>query len=125
MRTIDFKSFPTIFTNKKCTAASVCFSNNELDSVYEQVKAMYDQAHRSDDMPSEPGWYVTQDGEDLLSYDGDAWHIHNVTCEALLFADGDLDTTDWNVVKLTFDADAFPLIPFKLEDIAHGRLNHE
>ena len=59
--------------------------------------------------PSEPGWYVTADGNDLLSFDGDAWHMHNISAEALLFADGDLDAQDWTVVLRTFNDDAFPL----------------
>lgn len=118
LRSIDFETMPYLFTDKAGTCLSVQFDEMELDGIYKQVKAMYDQAHRSDDMPSEPGWYVTQDGEDLLSYDGDAWHIHNVTCEALLFADGDLDTADWDVVKRTFDDDSFPLIPVNLNDTA-------
>ena len=54
------------------------FDGRELDDIYKQVKAMYDQAHSYDDMPTEPGWYVTRDGGDLLSFDGDAWHIHNL-----------------------------------------------
>lgn len=53
---------------------------------------------------------MTRDGEDLLSFDGDAWHIHNLG-GAEPFADGDLETMDWSVVKRTFDADSFPLVP--------------
>ena len=88
-----------------------------------KCKTMYDQAHPShpsDDMPTEPGWYATRDGEDLLSYDGDAWHIHNIDCDAQLFVDGDLETMDWSVVKRTFDADAFPLIPVNLNDTSRA-----
>lgn len=117
MISINFKSMSYLYANADANVSSVTFNESELDSVYEQVKDMYERKHRPD-MPSEPGWYVTQDGEDLLSYDGDAWHIHNVTCETQLFADGDLDTTDWNVVKRTFDTDSFPLIPVKLKDTA-------
>ena len=31
--------------------------------------------------PSEPGWYITADGFDPLSFDGDAWHMHYVSAE--------------------------------------------
>lgn len=117
LRSIDFKTMPYLFTDKAGTCLTVEFDGRELDDIYKQVKAMYDQAHSSDDMPTEPGWYVTRDGEDLLSYDGDAWHIHNIDCDAQLFVDGDLETMDWSVVKRTFDADAFPLIPVNLNDI--------
>lgn len=110
LRSIDFKTMPYLFTNKAGTCLTVEFDGKELDDIYKQVKAMHDQAHSSDDMPTEPGWYATRDGEDLLSYDGDAWHIHNIG-GAEPFADGDLETMDWSVVKRTFDADAFPLIP--------------
>lgn len=47
----------------------------------------------------------------LLSFDGDAWHIHYLGCGTEPFADGDLETMDWNVVKRTFDANSFPLVP--------------
>lgn len=70
LRSIDFKTMPYLFTNKAGTCLTVEFDGRELDDIYKQVKAMYDQAHSSDDMPTEPGWYVTRDGEDLLSYDG-------------------------------------------------------
>lgn len=99
LRSIDFKTMPYLFTDKAGTCLTVEFDGRELDDIYKQVKAMYDQAHSSDDMPTEPGWYATRDGEDLLSYDGDAWHIHNIDCDAQLFADGDLETMDWSVVK--------------------------
>lgn len=83
-----------------------------VDRVFgRHVEAPYDRAYSSDGMPTDPGWYVTRDGEDVLSYDGDAWHIHNLECGAEPFADGDLETMDWSVVKRTFDADSFPLIP--------------
>ena len=114
LRSIDFKTMPYLFTDKAGTCLTVEFDGRELDDIYKQVKTMYDQAHPShpsDDMPTEPGWYATRDGEDLLSYDGDAWHIHNIDCDAQLFVDGDLETMDWSVVKRTFDADSFPLIP--------------
>ena len=120
LRSIDFKTMPYLFTDKAGTCLTVEFDGRELDDIYKQVKAMYDQAHSSDDMPTEPGWYVTRDGEDLLSYDGDAWHIHNIDCDAQLFVDGDLETMDWSVVKRTFDADAFPLIPVNLNDISRA-----
>ena len=120
LRSIDFKTMPYLFTNKAGTCLTVEFDGRELDSIYKQVKAMYDQAHSSDDMPTEPGWYVTRDGEDLLSFDGDAWHIHNIDCDAQLFVDGDLETMDWSVVKRTFDADAFPLIPVNLNDTSRA-----
>lgn len=110
LRSIDFKTMPYLFTNKAGTCLTVEFDGRELDGIYKQVKAMYDQAHSSDDMPTEPGWYMTRDGEDLLSFDGDAWHIHNLG-GAEPFADGDLETMDWSVVKRTFDADSFPLVP--------------
>lgn len=105
LRSIDFKTMPYLFTDKAGTCLTVDFDERELDDIYKQVKTMYDQAHPShpsDDMPTEPGWYATRDGEDLLSYDGDAWHIHNIDCDAQLFADGDLETMDWSVVKRTF-----------------------
>lgn len=114
LRSIDFETMPYLFTDKAGTCLTVEFDGRELDGIYKQVKAMYDQAHPSDDMPiepMEPGWYVTRDGEDVLSYDGDAWHIHNLECGAEPFADGDLETMDWSVVKRTFGADSFPLIP--------------
>ena len=116
LRSIDFKTMPYLFTDKAGTCLTVEFDERELDGIYKQVKAMYDQAHPShpsDDMPiepMEPGWYMTRDGEDLLSFDGDAWHIHNLG-GAEPFADGDLETMDWSVVKRTFDADSFPLVP--------------
>lgn len=119
MRTIDFKSLPYCYTDRHFKVASVCFSDDELDSVYAQVKAMYNQAHYSD-MPTEPGWYVTQDGESLLSFDGDEWHIHCINGLTPLFADGDSATMDWSVVKRTFDDNSFPLVPINLEDIARG-----
>lgn len=128
LRSIDFKTMPYLFTDKAGTCLTVDFDERELDDIYKQVKTMYDQAHPShpsDDMPTEPGWYATRDGEDLLSYDGDAWHIHNIDCDAQLFADGDLETMDWSVVKRTFDADAFPLVHVDLEEIANRRGNHE
>lgn len=125
LRSIDFETMPYLFTDKAGTCLSVQFDESELDGIYKQVKAMHDQAHSSDDMPTEPGWYVTRDGEDLLSYDGDAWHIHNIDCDAQLFVDGDLETMDWSVVKRTFDADAFPLVHVDLEEIANRRGNHE
>lgn len=78
LRSIDFKTMPYLFTDKAGTCLTVEFDGRELDDIYKQVKAMYDQAHSSDDMPTEPGWYATRDGEDLLSYDGDAWHIHRL-----------------------------------------------
>ena len=124
LRSIDFKTMPYLFTNKAGTCLTVEFDGRELDDIYKQVKAMHDQAHSSDDMPTEPGWYVTRDGEDLLSYDGDAWHIHNLG-GAEPFVDGDLETMDWSVVKRTFDADAFPLVHVDLEEIANRRGNHE
>lgn len=117
LRSIDFKTMPYLFTDKAGTCLTVEFDGRELDGIYKQVKAMYDQEHPSDGMPiepMEPGWYMTRDGEDLLSFDGDAWHIHNLKCGAEPFADGDLETMDWSVVKRTFDADAFPLIPVNL-----------
>lgn len=77
LRSIDFKTMPYLFTDKAGTCLTVEFDGRELDDIYKQVKTMYDQAHPSDDMPTEPGWYVTRDGEDLLSYDGDAWHIYD------------------------------------------------
>ena len=119
LRSIDFKTMPYLFTDKAGDSI-VAFDGRELDGIYKQVKAMHDQAHSSDDMPTEPGWYVTRDGEDLLSYDGDAWHIHNIDCDAEPFADGDLETMDWSVVKRTFDADAFPLIPVNLNDTSRA-----
>lgn len=123
LRSIDFKTMPYLFTDKAGTCLTVEFDGRELDDIYKQVKTMYDQAHPShpsDDMPTEPGWYATRDGEDLLSYDGDAWHIHNIDCDAQLFVDGDLETMDWSVVKRTFDADAFPLIPVNLNDTSRA-----
>lgn len=114
LRSIDFENMPYLFTDRTGTCLSVRFDERELDGIYKQVKAMYDQSHPSDGMPiepMEPGWYMTRDGEDLLSFDGDAWHIHNLACGAEPFADGDLETMDWSVVKRTFDADSFPLIP--------------
>lgn len=123
LRSIDFKTMPYLFTDKAGTCLTVDFDERELDDIYKQVKTMYDQAHPShpsDDMPTEPGWYATRDGEDLLSYDGDAWHIHNVKCDAQLFADGDLDTMDWSVVKRTFDADSFPLVYVDFEDVSRA-----
>lgn len=119
-RSIDFKTTPYLLTNKAGTCLTVEFDGRELDDIYAQVKAMYDQAHSSGDMPTKPGWYMTRDGEDLLSFDGDAWHIHNVKCDAQLFADGDLDTMDWSVVKHTFDADSFPLVYVDLEDVSRA-----
>lgn len=119
LRSIDFKTMPYLFTDKAGTCLTVEFDGRELDDIYKQVKAMYDQAHSSDDMPTEPGWYVTRDGEDLLSYDGDAWHIHNLG-GAEPFADGDLETMDWSVVKRTFDADSFPLVYVDFEDVSRA-----
>lgn len=113
LRSIDFKTMPYLFTDKAGTCLTVEFDGRELDDIYKQVKAMHDQEHPSDGMPiepMEPGWYMTRDGEDLLSFDGDAWHIHNLG-GAEPFADGDLETMDWSVVKRTFDADSFPLVP--------------
>lgn len=113
LRSIDFKTMPYLFTDKAGTCLTVEFDGRELDDIYKQVKAMHDQEHPSDGMPiepMEPGWYMTRDGEDLLSFDGDAWHIHNLG-GAEPFADGDLETMDWSVVKRTFDADSFPLRP--------------
>lgn len=82
-----------------------------VDRVFgRHVEAPYDRAYSSDGMPTKPGWYVTRDGEDLLSYDGDAWHIHSLG-GAEPFADGDLETMDWSVVRRTFEADSFPLVP--------------
>lgn len=81
LRSIDFETMPYLYTDKAGTCLTVDFDERELDDIYKQVKTMYDQAHPShpsDDMPTEPGWYATRDGEDLLSYDGDAWHIHNI-----------------------------------------------
>jgi len=121
LRSIDFKTMPYLFTDKAGTYLTVEFDSRELDGIYKQVKAMYDQAHPSDDMPIEPmkpGWYVTRDGEDVLSYDGDAWHIHNLECGAEPFADGDLETMDWSVVKRTFGADSFPLIPVNPRELS-------
>lgn len=86
LRSIDFKTMPYLFTDKAGTCLTVEFDGRELDDIYKQVKTMYDQAHPShpsDDMPTEPGWYATRDGEDLLSYDGDAWHIHNIDKNAV------------------------------------------
>lgn len=123
LRSIDFKTMPYLFTDKAGTCLTVEFDGRELDDIYAQVKAMYDLEphYKSDsDMPTEPGWYVTRDGEDLLSFDGDAWHIHNVKCDAQLFADGDLDTMDWSVVKRTFDADSFPLVYVDFEDVSRA-----
>lgn len=120
LRSIDFKTMPYLFTDKAGTCLTVKFDGRELDDIYKQVKTMYDQAHPSYGMPTEPGWYVTRDGEDLLSYDGDAWHIHNLKCGAEPFVDGDLETMDWSVVKRTFDADAFPLIPVNLNDTSRA-----
>lgn len=117
LRSIDFKTMPYLFTDKAGTCLTVKFDGRELDDIYKQVKTMYDQAHSSDDMPTEPGWYVTRDGEDLLSFDGDAWYIHNIDCDTQPFADGDLETMDWSVVKRTFDAASFPLIYVDLEDM--------
>ena len=74
LRSIDFKTMPYLFTDKAGTCLTVEFDGRELDDIYAQVKAMYDLEphHKSDsDMPTEPGWYATRDGEDLLSYDGD------------------------------------------------------
>lgn len=119
LRSIDFKTMPYLFTDKAGTCLTVEFDGRELDDIYKQVKAMYDQAHSSDDMPTEPGWYVTRDGEDLLSYDGDAWHIHNLG-GAEPFVDGDLETMDWSVVKRTFDADSFPLVYVDFEDVSRA-----
>lgn len=122
LRSIDFKTMPYLFTNKAGTCLTVEFDGRELDDIYAQVKAMYDLEphHKSDsDMPTEPGWYVTRDGEDLLSYDGDAWHIHNLG-GAEPFVDGDLDTMDWSVVKRTFDADSFPLVYVDFEDVSRA-----
>lgn len=119
LRSIDFKTMPYLFTDKAGTCLTVEFDGRELDDIYKQVKAMHDQAHSSDDMPTEPGWYVTRDGEDLLSYDGDAWHIHNLG-GAEPFADGDLETMDWSVVKRTFDADSFPLVYVDFEDVSRA-----
>lgn len=119
LRSIDFKTMPYLFTDKAGTCLTVEFDGRELDDIYKQVKAMYDQAHSSDDMPTEPGWYVTRDGEDLLGYDGDAWHIHNLG-GAEPFADGDLETMDWSVVKRTFDADSFPLVYVDFEDVSRA-----
>lgn len=110
---IDFKTMPYLFIDKAGTCLTVEFDGRELDGIYKQVKAMYDQEHPSAGMPiepMEPGWYMTRDGEDLLSFDGDAWHTHNLG-GAEPFADGDLETMDWSVVKRTFDADSFPLVP--------------
>lgn len=79
LRSIDFKTMPYLFTDKAGTCLTVEFDGRELDGIYKQVKAMYDQEHPSAGMPiepMEPGWYMTRDGEDLLSFDGDAWHIH-------------------------------------------------
>ena len=81
LRSIDFKTMPYLFTDKAGTCLTVEFDGRELDDIYKQVKAMYDLEHPSDGMPiepMEPGWYMTRDGEDLLSFDGDAWHIHNL-----------------------------------------------
>lgn len=113
LRSIDFETMPYLFTDKAGTCLTVEFDGRELDGIYKQVKAMYDLEHPSDGMPiepMEPGWYMTRDGEVLLSFDGDAWHIHNLECNAAPFADGDLETMDWNVVKRTFDANSFPLM---------------
>lgn len=114
LRSIDFKTMPYLFTDKAGTCLTVEFDGRELDDIYKQVKAMYDLEHPSDGRPiepMEPGWYMTRDGEDLLSFDGDAWHIHYLGCGTEPFADGDLETMDWNVVKRTFDANSFPLVP--------------
>lgn len=122
LRSIDFKTMPYLFTDKAGTCLTVEFDGRELDDIYKQVKAMYDLEHPSDGMPiepMEPGWYMTRDGEDLLSFDGDAWHIHNIG-GAEPFVDGDLETMDWSVVKRTFDADAFPLIPVNLNDTSRA-----
>ena len=81
LRSIDFKTMPYLFTDKAGTCLTVEFDGRELDDIYKQVKAMYDLEHPSDGMPiepMEPGWYMTRDGEDLLSCDGDAWHIHDL-----------------------------------------------
>lgn len=118
LRSIDFKT-TYLSIEKAGTCLTVKFDGRELDDIYKQVKTMYDQAHSSDDMPTEPGWYVTRDGEDLLSYDGDAWHIHNLG-GAEPFVDGDLDTMDWSVVKRTFDSDSFPLVYVDFEDVSRA-----
>lgn len=65
LRSIDFKTMPYLFTDKAGTCLTVEFDGRELDDIYKQVKAMYDQAHSSDDMPTEPGWYATRDGDDV------------------------------------------------------------
>lgn len=97
LRSIDFKTMPYLFTDKAGTCLTVEFDGRELDDIYKQVKTMYDQAHPShpsDDMPTEPGWYATRDGEDLLSYDGDAWHIHNMGVFEKLLNEG------WQILRV-------------------------
>ena len=72
LRSIDFETMPYLFTDKAGTCQTVEFDGRELDGIYKQVKAMYDLEHPSDGMPiepMEPGWYMTRDGEDLLSFD--------------------------------------------------------
>lgn len=55
LRSIDFKTMPYLFTDKAGTCLTVEFDGRELDDIYKQVKAMHDQAHSYDDMPTEPG----------------------------------------------------------------------
>ena len=55
LRSIDFKTMPYLFTDKAGTCLTVEFDGRELDDIYKQVKAMHDQAHSSDDIPTEPG----------------------------------------------------------------------
>lgn len=45
LRSIDFKTMPYLFTDKAGTCLTVEFDGRELDDIYKQVKAMYDQAH--------------------------------------------------------------------------------
>lgn len=56
-----------------------------------------------------PGWYVTADGMDMPCFDGDMWHCSNLEGEPMPFADGDLGTMEWDVVRRTFSESSFPL----------------
>lgn len=56
-----------------------------------------------------PGWYVTTDGMDMLCFDGDMWRCPNLEGEPIPFADGDLGTMEWDVVRRTFSESSFPL----------------
>lgn len=48
LRSIDFKTMPYLFTDKAGTCLTVEFDGRELEGIYKQVKAMYDQENPAD-----------------------------------------------------------------------------